>query len=68
MAYDLQQVSRLDLEQAILAANEDSTIHGIFIYFPIFGNQQDNYLRNLVDYTKDVEAGSQYWDQKVVRQ
>jgi methylenetetrahydrofolate dehydrogenase (NADP+)/methenyltetrahydrofolate cyclohydrolase len=65
MAYDLQQVSRLDLEQVILAANEDSTIHGIFIYFPIFGNQQDDYLRNLVDYTKDVEAGSQYWTRKL---
>lgn len=63
--YDLQQVSRLELEQAILVANDDPSIHGIFIYFPIFGNQQDDYLRNLVSYSKDVEAGSQYWTRKL---
>jgi methylenetetrahydrofolate dehydrogenase (NADP+)/methenyltetrahydrofolate cyclohydrolase len=65
MAYELKRVKRLDLEAAIEAANLDPSIHGIFIYFPIFGNQQDAYLRNLVHFSKDVEAGSQYWTQKL---
>ena len=65
MDYELMRVNRLDLEAAIDAANLDPSIHGIFIYFPIFGNQQDDYLRNLVDFTKDVEAGSQFWTRKL---
>jgi methylenetetrahydrofolate dehydrogenase (NAD+) len=63
--YELKQIQRLDLEAAIRKANEDPGIHGIFIYFPVFSNQEDNYLRNLVHYTKDIEAGSLYWTRKM---
>ena len=63
--YELRQVKRLALEDAIMEANEDSSIHGIFIYFPVFANQQDDYLRNLVDFKKDVEAGSLFWTRKL---
>ena len=63
--YDLVNVKRLDLEAAILEANADSNVHGIFIYFPVFHNEQDVYLRNLVDYQKDIEAGSLYWTRKL---
>ena len=63
--YDLRSVARLDLEQEIIRLNADNSIHGIFIYFPIFFNQQDDYLRNLVDFRKDIEAGSQYWTRKL---
>lgn len=65
ISYDLRQVERLFLEQAILDANADAGVHGIFIYFPVFNNQQDSYLRNLVDFTKDIEAGSMYWVRKL---
>jgi methylenetetrahydrofolate dehydrogenase (NADP+)/methenyltetrahydrofolate cyclohydrolase len=63
--YDLRYIQRLDLEAQILKANNDADIHGIFIYFPVFHNEQDSYLRNLVDYRKDIEAGSIYWTQKL---
>ena len=63
--YDLRNVPRLALEQEITTLNADPNIHGVFIYFPIFFNQQDDYLRNLVDFKKDVEAGSQYWTHKL---
>ena len=63
--YELRTVNRLDLEPEILAANEDPNIHGIFIYYPIFANRQDDFLRNQVHYTKDIEAGSQYWTRKL---
>jgi methylenetetrahydrofolate dehydrogenase (NADP+)/methenyltetrahydrofolate cyclohydrolase len=63
--YDLVRINRLDLENAIEEANKDPGIHGIFIYFPIFANQHDDYLRNLVDYRKDIEAGSHFWTQKL---
>ncbi len=63
--YDLRQIERLQLEDAISAANRDTDIHGIFIYFPVFNNQHDDYLRNQVDYRKDIEAGSTYWTKKI---
>lgn len=63
--YELKSVQRLELEEEIIKANSDENIHGIFIYFPIFGNEQDVYLRNLVDYHKDIEAGSLYWTRKL---
>lgn len=64
--YDLRRVERLELENAINEANQAPGIHGIFIYFPVFNNQQDDYLRNQVDFKKDIEAGSTYWTQKIV--
>ena len=63
--YELRQVERLDLERVIEQANADDAVHGIFIYFPVFNNQQDDYLRNHVDYRKDIEAGSIYWTGKL---
>jgi methylenetetrahydrofolate dehydrogenase (NAD+) len=63
--YELRRVQRLALEDEIHRANEDPQVHGIFVYFPIFNNQEDNYLRNLVHYTKDIEAGSSYWTRKM---
>lgn len=63
--YDLRHVERLSLEKEIDQANQDPALHGIFIYFPVFNNQQDDYLRNRVDYRKDIEAGSNYWTGKL---
>lgn len=63
--YDLRNVARLELEEQILELNADPSVHGVFIYFPVFNNQQDDYLRNLVDFKKDIEAGSNYWTRKL---
>jgi methylenetetrahydrofolate dehydrogenase (NADP+)/methenyltetrahydrofolate cyclohydrolase len=65
ISYDLRHIKRLDLESEIVSLNADPQVHGIFIYFPVFHNEQDSYLRNLVDYQKDIEAGSQYWTRKL---
>ena len=63
--YELRQIKRLSLESEIRQANENPDIHGIFVYFPVFHGQEDDYLRNLVTYTKDIEAGSLYWTRKL---
>ena len=63
--YMLRQVQRSDIEEEVVKANSNADIHGIFIYFPVFANQEDDHLRNLVDFTKDIEAGSLYWTQKL---
>tara|TARA_B100001964_G_C14145990_1_gene559713 strand:+ start:20 stop:919 length:900 start_codon:yes stop_codon:yes gene_type:complete len=63
--YELRRVARLDLEEAILAANQDASIHGIFNYWPVFNNEQDGYLRNQVDFKKDIEGLCLYWTRKL---
>ncbi|KAF8165627.1 hypothetical protein B0H34DRAFT_647364 [Crassisporium funariophilum] len=44
------------VEEAIIEANEDKSVHGIMVYFPIFGAQQDHYLQQIVSPLKDVEG------------
>ncbi|KAL4798299.1 hypothetical protein BDV19DRAFT_357535 [Aspergillus venezuelensis] len=54
--YSLREVNRDNLEEAILAANVDSDVDGIIVYYPIFNNRQDQYLQQIVDVSKDVEG------------
>jgi methylenetetrahydrofolate dehydrogenase (NAD+) len=49
-------VTRESVEDAILTANTDPSVNGIIVYYPIFNNKQDDYLRNIVSLTKDVEG------------
>lgn len=59
--FDLRHVRRLDVENAVFAANVDPRVHGILIYYPVFGTQQDAYLRDLVDAAKDIEGLHSFW-------
>ena len=54
--FELREVDRGDLEEHILAANYDTTVNGIIIYYPVFGTSQDQYIQQLVDIGKDVEG------------
>ena len=45
-----------DVEDLIIAANADDAIHGIMVYYPIFGGRQDTYLQQILDPRKDVEG------------
>jgi len=65
IGYEVRQVHRLDLEQAILAANEDPSVHGIMVYYPIFGNEQDRYLKDVIDPRKDIEGLHSFWIRKL---
>jgi methylenetetrahydrofolate dehydrogenase (NAD+) len=55
-SFELREVDREELEEAIIAANNDDKVDGIIVYYPIFGNRQDQYLQNIVDVSKDVEG------------
>ncbi|KLO19896.1 NAD(P)-binding protein [Schizopora paradoxa] len=44
------------VEEAIIEANEDETVDGIMVYYPIFNVQQDGYLQQVVSPLKDVEG------------
>ncbi|KAH9927086.1 NAD(P)-binding protein [Epithele typhae] len=48
-------------EEAIIEANEDDTVDGIMVYYPVFGAQQDHYLQQVVSPLKDVEGLHAKW-------
>ncbi|KAL1879119.1 hypothetical protein VTK73DRAFT_7238 [Phialemonium thermophilum] len=56
--FDLRKVNKDELEEAIMAANEDDTVDGIIVYYPIFpGNPtHDKYIQETVSLAKDVEG------------
>ncbi|KAG0236946.1 NAD-dependent 5,10-methylenetetrahydrafolate dehydrogenase [Actinomortierella wolfii] len=54
--FELRTCSRNDLEEKIVEANEDAAVHGIMVYYPVFGDRQDQYLQNVVSVAKDVEG------------
>ena len=54
--FQLRRVHREDLEEHILAANQDDSVDGIIVYYPIFNDRQDQYLQQIVDVRKDVEG------------
>jgi len=63
IAFELRQVHKLELESKLQEANEDKDVNGIMIYYPCFGAQpsfhgdsMDNYLRDEISLTKDVEG------------
>jgi methylenetetrahydrofolate dehydrogenase (NAD+) len=56
LRFELREVPRLALEDGIIAANEDPAVHGIMVYYPVFGGAQDQYLQNTVSVEKDVEG------------
>ncbi|RKP11096.1 hypothetical protein THASP1DRAFT_11980 [Thamnocephalis sphaerospora] len=54
--FELRRVDRESLEEAIVDANGDVRVNGIIVYYPVFGDRQDQYLQNVVSPTKDVEG------------
>ncbi|OZJ06225.1 hypothetical protein BZG36_00764 [Bifiguratus adelaidae] len=54
--FDLRRVDRQELEDRIVEANNDPEVHGIMVYYPVFGDRQDQYMQNVVDPSKDVEG------------
>jgi len=64
LRYELRTVENpIDVEATLLDANDDPRVHGIIVYYPIFGQEesfsgssQDDYLRDTVSYKCDVEG------------
>lgn len=54
--YELITVDKEYLEEEIYKANNDNSVDGIMVYFPVFNNRQDQYLQQCVSVQKDVEG------------
>ena len=63
--FELKHVARLEAEAAVAAANLDPEVHGILIYYPVFGTEQDVYLRDSVDPGKDIEGLHSFWSRSL---
>lgn len=59
--FDLVAVPPLEVERAIGAANADPSVHGVMMYYPVFGGERDRTLQDEVDSEKDVEGLSPRW-------
>lgn len=64
LRYELRTVDDpIEVEAALIDANDDPRVHGIIVYYPIFGQEesfsgasQDDYLRDSVSHRCDVEG------------
>ncbi|TDR73934.1 bifunctional methylenetetrahydrofolate dehydrogenase/methenyltetrahydrofolate cyclohydrolase [Paludibacterium purpuratum] len=65
--FALAHKAREEIADAIRAANADPAVHGIFVYYPIFGDERDAEIKDLVDPKKDVEGLTTYWMDKLYR-
>ncbi|CAK9441377.1 uncharacterized protein LODBEIA_P52450 [Lodderomyces beijingensis] len=54
--YKLIEVNKNELETSLIKANKDDSVNGIMVYFPVFGDKQDQYLQQLISPEKDVEG------------
>lgn len=62
--FDLVKCQDVDLERLVCEANDDPGIHGIMVFYPVFGNRRsfyesmDDYIRDCISLEKDVEGMS----------
>jgi len=64
LRYELRTLDDpIEVEAALIDANNDPRVHGIIVYYPIFGQEesfsgtsQDDYLRDSVSHKCDVEG------------
>lgn len=54
--FELRKIDRENLEDAVIEANADNSIHGILVYYPVFGGGHDQYIQNCISPYKDVEG------------
>jgi 5,10-methylene-tetrahydrofolate dehydrogenase/methenyl tetrahydrofolate cyclohydrolase len=65
IGFELRHVARLDVEATLRSCNADPKVDGIIVYYPIFGTQQDTYLRDSVDPGKDIEGLHSSWARRL---
>ncbi|KAI8822198.1 uncharacterized protein EV422DRAFT_526013 [Fimicolochytrium jonesii] len=56
LRFECRRCPRTELEDRLIEANEDKNVHGIMVYYPVFGGTQDGYIQNIVSPQKDVEG------------
>lgn len=63
--YEARVISRFDLESEIRNLNQDDSVTGVIVYYPIFGGTRDAFLRGILSPEKDVEGLHPEWLEKL---
>lgn len=61
IVYEPRRLSREAISREIFLLNDDPTVHGLIVYYPIFGGARDRSLQNEVRPEKDVEGLHATW-------
>jgi len=74
LRFELRECAEHELETKLEEANCDPEVHGIMIYYPVFGGRpsfhgpsMDDYLRDSVSLFKDVEGLCHYYRRSLYR-
>lgn len=66
IGYEVREVASPEqVSRQIWQANQDPAVHGLIVYYPIFGGERDRSLQNEVDPEKDVEGLHGSWTQRL---
>jgi methylenetetrahydrofolate dehydrogenase (NADP+)/methenyltetrahydrofolate cyclohydrolase len=65
ISFNLITVNPDSIERMLSEANSDKSIHGIFIYYPIWNDLRDAEIQDMVSPHKDVEGLTAYWRRKL---
>ena len=72
--YEIREMEPVELEAAIDEANNDESVHGILIYYPVFGaapsffgGSMDDQLRDRISIEKDVEGLTNFYRSALYR-
>jgi methylenetetrahydrofolate dehydrogenase (NADP+) / methenyltetrahydrofolate cyclohydrolase len=65
ICFELVKTDRDSIKSLLNAANRDTSVQGIFVYYPIFGDERDREIRETVSHKKDVEGLTSYWMNKL---
>jgi methylenetetrahydrofolate dehydrogenase (NADP+)/methenyltetrahydrofolate cyclohydrolase len=63
--FDLRKTDPASVSALLDEVNRDSEVHGIFVYYPIWGDERDAELRDRISPHKDVEGLSPHWIRKL---
>jgi len=63
--FKMVTATQADVARLIQAANADAGVHGIIVYYPVFGDSRDAGIKDQVAPHKDVEGLSAYWMRKL---
>jgi methylenetetrahydrofolate dehydrogenase (NADP+)/methenyltetrahydrofolate cyclohydrolase len=63
--YEQRRLEREEISRAVFDLDQDPSVHGIIVYYPIFGGARDRSLQNEVLPEKDVEGLHASWSMRL---
>lgn len=61
IVYEQRRLVPEDVSREVFLLNDDPTVHGVMVYYPIFGGARDRSLQNELRPEKDVEGLHAVW-------